>query len=84
MKQRIALGKVSDPTGRLDVAAYRIAERALEMMERQYNLAGLREHLLPCVESALVETLPTRNLMNEIPQELQAILHVVMQNRRLL
>lgn len=84
MKQRRQLSKVTDPRGRLDVAAYRIAERMLSGLESQRGLRGLRENLLPVIEAAIVDTLPARNLVDEIPQELQAILHVYMQNGRLL
>lgn len=84
MKHRRQLAQVTDPRGRLDVAAYRIAERVLMRLESQRGLRGLVENLLPVVEGAIVDTLPGRNLMDEIPQELQAILHVYMQNARLL
>ena len=84
MRQRRKLSKVTDPRGRLDVAAYRIAERILSQVESQRGLRGLVENLLPVVEEAILDTLPGRNLVDEIPQELQAILHVYMQNARLL
>lgn len=84
MKKRRQLAQVTDPRGRLDVAAYRIAERILSQLESQRGLRGLRENLLPVIEAAIVDTLPERNLVDEIPQELQAILHVYMQNARLL
>lgn len=79
MKHRRQLATVTDPRGRLDVAAYRIAERVLLQVESQRGLRGLCAEFLPIVEAAIVDTLPER-----MPQELQAILHVCMQNRGLL
>lgn len=80
MRRPRNLSQVTDRRGRLDVAAYRIAERLMERMERERGIAGLREHLLPVVESAIVDTLPGGNLLDQIPEELRAIFHVCMQN----
>lgn len=82
MKHRRRLTTVTNPRGRLDVAAYRIAERILVTLEGR-GVRGIREHLLPVIEAAIVDTLPGRDVMNEIPPELQAIFHVLMENRRL-
>lgn len=83
MKRKpIQLAKVTNPTGRIDVAAYRVAERVLEQLERERGIAGLRDHFLPVIEGAIVDSLPARNLINEIPEEVQAIFHVWLENRR--
>lgn len=79
-KPGVSLAKVIDPTGRVDVAAYRVAERVMQYLERNHQVAGLCEYLLPVVEDALREALPGRNLIAEMPPELQAIFQVCMRN----
>lgn len=81
-RRRRQLAAVSNPRGRLDVAAYRIAERVLLTLERR-GARGLCEHLLPVIEGAIVDTLPGRDLTKEIPPELQAIFYACMENRRI-
>lgn len=75
--KRIKLANVANVTGRVDVAAYRIAERLMANLERQ-GAVGLRERLLPIVEQAIAQNVPKR-----IPAELLAIVQVFMDNRRL-
>ena len=82
-RRRIPLTQVSDTRGRLDVAAYKIAERVLLNLENR-GARGLRQHLLPVIEGAITDTLPGHNLMDEIPPELQAIFYACMENRRIL
>jgi hypothetical protein len=64
----------------VDVAAYRIAERVMQHVERERGLTGLRDRLLPIVERAITDALPRRNV---IPVELLAILNVCLDNRRI-
>ena len=79
MKRRhIALASVGDPTGRLDVLLYQIVSRVVDQVERDHGLAGIREHILPIVEEAIVAHVPGRNL---IPQEIAAVLKVCEMNR---
>lgn len=73
------LSQVADPEGRLDVMLYQLAGRFLEGMERERGLLGLREHLLPLVEQAIVRSVPVRNV---IPREVRAIAKVYAMNRR--
>jgi hypothetical protein len=77
-RPKIQLAKVKNATGRVDVAAYRIAERLMEKLERERGLVGIRERLLPIVENAIQESLPIGNVL---PAELLAILNVCMDNR---
>lgn len=81
MKSKRNLAQVSDPAGRVDVAAYRTAERLLERWERHSGLAGLRENFLPIIEQAILGCdLPAY----EIPPEVRAIINFLEQNRRAL
>jgi hypothetical protein len=60
------LTNVPNPAGRLDVAAYRIAERIMEQLEERRGVRGLREHLLPLVESAIQDSLPSIPISKEM------------------
>lgn len=80
-RKPMQLARVADPTGRVDVAAYRAVEALLARMERERGLAGLRENLLPLIEPVIVGALPNRNVLRNITPELQAIWAVFQQNR---
>jgi hypothetical protein len=78
MRNQRRLANVPDPQGRLDVALFRMVDLAMERIEREQGLAGLREHLLPIVEQAILQHVPGRNL---IPREIAAVLRVCELNR---
>ena len=59
----------ANPQGRIDVLAYRLAERCMEQMEAERGLAGLRQAMLPLVETVIAERFPA-----EMPQEFQGLL----------
>lgn len=74
------LGRVQNPQGRLDVLLYQLVSRTMERLERERNVVGIREHLLPIVEELIQANVPARNL---IPREIAAVLRVCELNRRL-
>ena len=58
-----------DPTGRLDVLAYRLAaEYALPWAERVMNIPGLANVLEPWAEVAISEALPPMNIFKAAPK----------------
>ena len=60
---------VPDPTGRLDVLAYRLAAGyALPWAERVMNIPGLANVLEPWAEVAISEALPPVNIFNAAPK----------------
>ena len=73
------LANVAHRQGRLDVLFYQLAERYMETVERERGLVGLREHLLPMVETAIVRSVPGENV---IPAELRRVLKVLDKNLR--
>jgi hypothetical protein len=77
MKRRIPLSK-ADPTGRVDVALYRLAGRLMERLEREQGVQGLREHILPLVEDLIRQNVPVENML---PQEIQALVKICELNR---
>lgn len=79
MKRRVGLANVPNPQGRVDVMLYQLISRAVERLEREQGLVGVREHMLPIVEEAILKNVPGRNL---IPQEIAAVLKVCELNRR--
>lgn len=80
-RKPMQLARVADPTGRVDVAAYRAIEKLMERLEKERSLVGLRENLMPLIESAIVGCLPHRNVLRAITPELQALWSVLQQNR---
>jgi hypothetical protein len=72
------LANVQDPQGRVDVALYRLASKAIERLELEQGLVGMREHVLPIIEDAILRNFPAENL---IPREIQAVLKVCELNR---
>lgn len=78
MKRR-SLVNVRNRHGRVDVLLYRLAERWMEQIEAQRGLAGLRQHILPLVEAAIVARVPAGNM---IPIELRSLLMLCEQNLR--
>lgn len=78
MKRKQSLAQ-SNPEGRLDVLLYQFVDRLMEKAEKHHGLNGIREHLLPIVEQAIIQNLPGRNL---IPPEIAAALKVYQANRR--
>lgn len=73
------LANVRNPEGRLDVLIYQIAGRLIDQLERERNLIGIREHVLPLVEQVIRANLPRHNV---IPPEISAALKVYQLNRR--
>lgn len=73
------LGKVTNPQGRLDVLLYQLVSRTMERIERERNVVGICEHVLPIVEELICANVPARNL---IPRELAAVMRVCELNRR--
>lgn len=73
------LANVAHRAGRLDVLLYQLAERYMAELESQRGLVGLREHLLPLVEAAIVRSVPGQNV---IPNELRSVLMVLDKNLR--
>jgi hypothetical protein len=72
----------ANPTGRLDVAAYRMAERLMGHLEKHSGIIGLCEHLLPMVESAIVDTLPGRSVIPpEVHEDMRRLWVLYEQNR---
>ena len=54
---------VVDPTGRLDIAAYRLAtEFLLPTFERRVGVPGLAELLTPWAEHLIAEHVPAKNI----------------------
>ena len=80
-RKPMQLARVADPTGRIDVATYRAIERLMGRLEEERGLVGLREKLMPLIESAIVGALPGRNLLAEVTPELQALWSIFEQNR---
>jgi hypothetical protein len=78
MKQQ-SLSRVTDREGRLDVLLYEAAGRLMERIERQQGLTGIRQHLLPIIEQAILESVPGRNV---IPVELRPLLRIYALNNR--
>jgi hypothetical protein len=74
MKNRRRLSNVPDRQGRLDVLLYEVMNRAAERLERERGLVGIREHVLPIIEKAILQNVPGCNL---IPRELQELIKVV-------
>jgi len=60
------------------VLLYQIVGRVIDRVEREQGLAGLREHILPLVEDAIVARVPGHNL---IPRAIAAVLRVCELNR---
>lgn len=54
--------KTFDPTGRVDVLAFRLIMRGLENFERNRGMQGLSEKLRPAVEAVVSELLPSKPL----------------------
>ena len=82
MKKTVPLSDVENRQGRLDVALYRLVDRAMERIETEQGIQGLREHILPIVEDALLRNVPGENLL---PRELaivSAVLKVCALNRK--
>ena len=73
------LSSVANRQGRLDVLLYQCAELWMERLEIERGLVGLRQHLLPMIEEAIVRGVPAGNL---IPQELRSMVAVCEQNLR--
>lgn len=78
MKKRRNLAQVTDPAGRLDVLLYQLVGRVVDRLEQEQGVTGLREHILPIVEDAIVQRVPGHNL---IPREISALLRVCELNR---
>ena len=76
MRQR--LNNPRNTHGRIDVLLYRLAERWMEQQE-QRGLPGLRQHLLPLVEAAIVAKVPAGNM---IPPELRSLMLLCDENFR--
>ena len=74
-----SLARVADPQGRMDVLLYELANRGMEKFEREQNILGLRENLLPIIEQLIVRHIPPQNCFSE---ELAALLRICQQNRR--
>lgn len=55
----------------MDVLLYRLVERWMAQLEGQCGLVGLREQLLPLVESTIVAKVPAGNM---IPAELRDLM----------
>ena len=73
------LGNVRNPQGRIDVLLYQLVSRGMERIEREQGLVGIREHVLPIVEDAILQNVPAQNL---IPREVAALLKVCELNRQ--
>jgi len=76
--RRKRLDNVADPTGRVDVALYRMACIAADRIEAEQGIVGLREHVLPLVEDLILKNVPAQNLL---PRELTALIKVCELNR---
>jgi hypothetical protein len=74
-----SLSKVTNREGRLDVLLYEAAGKLMDRLERQNGLTGIREHLLPIIEQAILEGVPGRNV---IPPELRPLFRVYALNNR--
>ena len=79
MRKLTPLAKVANRQGRLDVLCYQLAERWMERLEAERGLIGLREHLLPLVEAAILAKVPAENM---IPPELRTLIILCEQNLR--
>ena len=65
-----------NPRGRFDALLYRLAERYMERLESDAGWVGLREHLLPTVEKAIVHNVSGRNVIPEEVRGALAVLHL--------
>lgn len=79
MKRRTRLSDfVEDPSGRVDVALYRMADRVIHKLETEQGVAGLREHALPILEDLILKNVPAENM---IPAEIRALLNICRLNQ---
>lgn len=78
MRRRTRLANVEDRQGRVDVALYQLVSRAVDRLETEQGLLGIREHVLPILEDAIMHNVPAENM---IPREIQALLKVCELNR---
>ena len=78
MRKRNRLSEVRNRQGRIDVMLYRLADHGLGRLEQEQGLLGLRENLLPILESFITPNVQAENL---IPQEIQAVLKICQLNR---
>jgi hypothetical protein len=78
-KNRSELANVPDPQGRIDVMLYQLAARVMQRLEVEQGLVGLREHVLPIVEDAILAHVPQQNL---IPREIAGLIRVCELNRK--
>ena len=60
------------PYNRIDIFAYRLAERAVRQFERRYRMEGLWERLEPFVKRRIRETPPSKPLSDKLHAELLA------------
>ena len=79
MRRRRNLRAVRNPAGRLDVLAYRMAERVVDAFERERGIPGLNRRLMPLLESIISENVP-RNL----PSDCEYIANLVARNWRMI
>lgn len=58
-----------DPTGRLDVALYRLCtEHVLPLIEQRTGLQGLAAQLAPYAEAMIADTIPARSILPNPPK----------------
>jgi len=64
-KGRLQLEK-RDPEGDLQVLAFRMVERVLNLTEQRYGIAGLRKDLLPIVHDEVLRHVPHMRLSESV------------------
>ena len=72
------LSSIRNRQGRLDVLLYQFAELWMERLEAG-GLVGLRQHLLPMIEDAIVRRVPAGNV---IPPEFRTLMILCAENAR--